>query len=71
MLTPVVEEIATENAGKFTVAKVNVDECQAAATQFGIRSIPTLVFFKNGEKKEQVVGVLGKTDITRRLEALV
>ncbi|MFZ4598827.1 MAG: thioredoxin [Terrimicrobiaceae bacterium] len=70
MLTPVVEEIASENVGKFTVAKVNVDECPAAASQFGIRSIPTLIFFAGGEKKEQTVGVLGKADIVRRLEAL-
>ena len=70
MLTPVVEEIASENVGKFTIAKVNVDDCPAAASQFGIRSIPTLVFFKGGEKKEQSVGVLGKAEIVRRLEAL-
>ena len=70
MLTPVVEEVAAENVGKFTIAKVNVDECPAAASQFGIKSIPTLIFFKNGEKKDQQVGALGKTDMTRRLEAL-
>ena len=71
MLTPVVEEIAAENAGKFTVAKVNVDDCPTAASQFGIKSIPTLIFFKGGEKKDQAVGVSGKADIVRRLEALV
>jgi len=71
MLTPVVEEIAAENAGKFTVAKVNVDDCPTASAQFGIKSIPTLIFFKGGEKKDQVVGVSGKADIVRRLEALV
>ncbi len=71
MLTPVVEEIAAENVGKFAVAKVNVDDCPAAASQFGIRSIPTLIFFKGGEKKDQTVGVSGKADIVRRLEALL
>ncbi len=71
MLTPVVEEVAAENAGKFTVAKVNVDDCPAAASQFGIKSIPTLIFFKGGEKKDQTVGVTGKAEIIRRLEALV
>lgn len=71
MLTPVVEEIAAENPGKFAVAKVNVDDCPGAASQFGIRSIPTLMFFKGGEKKDQTVGVTGKADIVRRLEALV
>ena len=71
MLTPVVEEVAAENAGKFTVAKVNVDDCPAAASQFGIKSIPTLIFFKGGEKKDQTVGVTGKAESIRRLEALV
>lgn len=71
MLTPVVEEIAAENVGKFVVAKVNVDDCPAASSQFGIKSIPTLIFFKGGEKKDQTVGVSGKADIVRRLEALV
>ena len=71
MLTPVVEEVAAESSGKFVIAKVNVDECPTAAAQFGIRSIPTLVFFKDGEKKDQQVGALGKNDIIRRLEALV
>ena len=71
MLTPVVEEVAAESSGKFVIAKVNVDECPTAAAQFVIRSIPTLVFFKDGEKKDQQVGALGKNDIIRRLEALV
>ncbi|TSA31143.1 MAG: thioredoxin [Verrucomicrobiaceae bacterium] len=71
MLTPVIEEIASENTGKFAVAKVNVDDCPGAASQFGIRSIPTLLYFKGGEKKDQSVGVLSKADIVRKLEALV
>jgi thioredoxin 1 len=70
MLTPVVEEIAGENAGKFTVTKVNVDESPAVSEKFGIRSIPTLLFFKAGEKRDQTVGVLGKAEIIRRLQAL-
>jgi len=69
-LTPLVEEIAAENAGKFLIAKVNVDDCPAAASHFGIRSIPSLIYFKGGEKKDQTVGVLGKADIIRRLEAI-
>jgi thioredoxin len=71
MLTPVVEEIAGENAGKFKVTKVNVDESPAVSEKFGIRSIPTLLFFKAGVKRDQTVGVLGKAEIVRRLEALV
>jgi len=69
-LTPVIEEIAAENAGKYVVAKVNVDDCPGVASQFGIRSIPTLIFFKGGEKKEQSVGVSSKAEILRQLEAL-
>lgn len=71
MLTPVVEEIAGENAGKFKVTKVNVDESPSVSEKFGIRSIPTLLFFKAGVKRDQTVGVLGKAEIVRRLEALV
>jgi thioredoxin 1 len=70
MLTPVVEEIAGENSGKFKVTKVNVDESPAVSEKFGIRSIPTLLFFKAGVKRDQTVGVLGKAEIVRRLEAL-
>ena len=70
MLTPVVEEIAGENVGKFKVTKVNVDESPVVSDKFGIRSIPTLLFFKAGEKRDQTVGVLGKAEIVRRLQAL-
>lgn len=70
MLTPVVEEVANENAGKFKIVKVNVDEAPEVSAKFGIRSIPSLLFFKGGEKRDQTVGVLGKAEIIRRLEAL-
>ena len=70
MLAPIVEEIATESAGKYKVAKVNVDDSPEVAGKFGIRSIPTLMFFKGGEKRDQVVGIVGKGEIVRRLEAL-
>jgi len=71
MLGPVVDEIATESTGKFHVAKVNVDDSPAVSSKFGIRSIPALLFFKGGEKKDQTVGVTSKADIVKRLEALV
>jgi thioredoxin 1 len=70
MLDPVVGEIARENAGKFAIAKVNVDESPGVSEKFGVRSIPTLLFFKAGEKRDQTVGVLGKAEIVRRLQAL-
>ena len=70
MLGPIVDEIATENTGKFKVAKVNVDDSPAVAQKFGIRSIPALLYFKGGEKVDQTVGLTGKAEIVRRLEAL-
>jgi thioredoxin 1 len=71
MLTPLVEEIAGENVGKYKVTKVNVDESPMVSEKFGIRSIPTLLFFKAGEKRDQTVGLPGKAEIIRRLQALV
>lgn len=60
MLGPVLEEIATEMAGKVTVAKVNVDQCNEVSGKFGIRSIPTLLLFKDGQLVETKVGSLPK-----------
>lgn len=71
MLGPVVEEIAAENIGKFAIAKVNVDAAPGVSTQFGIRSIPSLIYFKGGAKQEQTVGVSGKGEIVSKLTALV
>jgi len=70
MLGPVVDEIATESVGKFTIAKVNVDDSPVVAEKFGIRHIPALLYFKGGEKKDQSLGMTGKAEIVRRLEAL-
>ena len=70
MLGPIVDEIAGENVGKFKIAKVNVDDSPMISEKFGVRSIPTLLYIKGGEKKDQTVGVSGKADIVRRLEAL-
>ncbi len=68
MMTPNVEEIATEYKGKVTVGKVDVDECQELATRFGIMSIPTLIVFKDGEKKEVLVGYRLKMQIAQVLD---
>lgn len=67
MMAPNVEEIATEYKGKVTVGKVDVDECQELATRFGIMSIPTLIVFKDGEKKEVLVGYRLKMQIAQVL----
>ncbi len=70
-LSPVVEEIAKEYDGKATVVKCNVDDCNDIAMQYGIRSIPTLMYFKNGEMVDRSVGVVPKSDIQSKLEKLV
>ena len=68
MMAPNVEEIATEYKGKVTVGKVEVDECQELATRFEIMSIPTLIVFKDGEKKEVLVGYRLKMQIAQVLD---
>jgi thioredoxin 1 len=71
MLGPIVDEVATENVGKFAIAKVNVDEAPAVSAQFGIRSIPSLIYFKSGAKQEQSVGISSKAEIVNKLTALL
>ncbi len=70
MLTPVIEEIATENDGKYIIGKVNVDECPDIAAKYGIRSIPCLLYFKNGKVEKQTVGVVDKSEIQSTLESI-
>ncbi len=62
-ISPVIEELAGEYQGRLRVAKVNVDENPEAPARFGIRSIPTLMLFKDGELKEKVVGVQPKSQL--------
>jgi thioredoxin 1 len=70
MLAPVLDEIATELAGRVKVAKVNVDQNQELAGRFGIQSIPTLLYFAGGEVRDQTVGAVGKRVIVSKLEKL-
>jgi thioredoxin 1 len=70
MLAPVLEEIAAEQAGRVKVAKVNVDDNPALAARYGIRSIPTLLYFAGGEARHQAVGVVSKKTIVAKLESL-
>jgi thioredoxin 1 len=67
MVAPVVEEIAKEYAGKLKVGKVDVDSNQQTSMQYGIRSIPTLLIFKNGRVVEQVVGAVPKRLLADKL----
>ncbi|XP_071722820.1 uncharacterized protein [Rutidosis leptorrhynchoides] len=68
MIAPVIDELAKEYAGKIACFKVNTDDCPNIATQYGIRSIPTVLFFKNGEKKESVIGAVPKTTLSSTID---
>jgi thioredoxin 1 len=70
MIAPILDEIANEKGAAVKVAKVNVDENQGLSSKFGIRAIPTLLFFKNGSVREQIVGMTSKRDLIAKLEAL-
>jgi len=70
-IAPMLEEVATEYAGKVTVAKLNVDENQETAAKFGIRGIPTLMLFKNGEVAATKVGALSKAQLTEFLNSAI
>lgn len=69
MLAPVLEEIATEQAGRTKVAKVNVDENPELAARYGIQSFPTLLYFVGGEVRNTIVGVTSKKKLMDKLEA--
>ena len=69
-ITPVLEELAQEYAGKVTIVKLNVDEHPGVAARFQVRSIPTLLFFKGGRVVDQVIGAVPKAQIKKRLDAV-
>ena len=66
-IAPVLDELGTELDGRMKIAKVNVDESPELAKEFGIRSIPTLLIFKNGEVEDKLVGSLSKTQLQEKL----
>jgi len=70
MIAPVLNEIAKEQGEAVRIVKVDVDNNPALSNRFGIRNIPTLLFFKGGEVKDQVVGLTSKADLISRLNAL-
>jgi thioredoxin len=70
MIAPLLDEVAREKAGAVKIAKVNVDENQSLSSKYNIRAIPALLFFKNGQLRDQVIGVTSKKDLLKRLEAL-
>ena len=70
MIAPLLDEIAREKVDTVKVAKVNVDENQSLSFKYNIRAIPALLFFKNGQLRDQVTGVTSKKDLLIRIEAL-
>jgi thioredoxin 1 len=70
MIAPLLDEIAAEKAGSVKVAKVNVDENQSLSVKYNVRAIPALLFFKNGQLRDQVVGMTTRKDLLGRLDAL-
>ncbi|MDQ1339107.1 MAG: thioredoxin 1 [Campylobacterota bacterium] len=71
MVAPIVEELAGEYAGKVNVCKVNTDENQDIAVKYGIRSIPSILFFKNGEQVDTIVGAVSKQNFEQKLKNII
>ncbi|WVZ00455.1 hypothetical protein V8G54_026524 [Vigna mungo] len=68
MIHPIIDELAKEYVGKLKCYKLNTDESPSTASRYGIRSIPTVIIFKNGEKKDTVIGAVPKTTLTSSIE---
>jgi thioredoxin 1 len=71
MVAPILEQIAVDNQGKVKVVKINVDENPGLAQRFGVRGIPTMIFFHNGEEKDSMVGAAMKERIQEKIDALL
>ena len=70
MLSPTIDALASEFSDKYAIGKLNVDDNTEIASQYGIRSIPCLLFFKDGKVEKQVVGAIDKNEIANILESL-
>ena len=71
MVAPIIEELSSEYSGRANVGKVNTDENQDIAIRFGIRSIPTIMFFKDGQQVDMVIGAVSKDVFVEKLNALL
>jgi len=68
MVAPVLEKIAGDLADKLKVCKLNIDDNQKTASEFGVMSIPTMIIFKEGKERDRIIGALGESEITRRIK---
>ncbi len=71
MIAPLVDELAEEYKGKLLAVKLNTDESPAVATEYGIRSIPTVMIFKNGKKMDTVIGAVPKQTLAQTIDKYV
>jgi thioredoxin 1 len=69
-IAPTLDELARESSGKVSLAKVNVDEHPSLAARYGVRSIPTILFIKNGAVVDQVIGAVPKAQLKKKLDAI-
>lgn len=69
LIAPIVEELAGEYDGKVKIGKLDVDDNQQTAIKFGVRSIPTILIFKDGKLKDTIIGAVPKSQIVQRLNA--
>ncbi|HZO52193.1 MAG TPA: thioredoxin domain-containing protein, partial [Bryobacteraceae bacterium] len=68
MVAPILDELASEYDGKVKIGKVNIDDHQSLASEYGIRAIPTLLLFKAGQVADQIVGLRSKRDFKAKLD---
>jgi thioredoxin 1 len=71
MIAPIVEELAVEYDGKAKIGKLDVDNNQQSAIKFGVRSIPTLLIFKDGKLQDTIIGAVPKTQVVSKLETVL
>ncbi|MCX5705423.1 MAG: thioredoxin [Candidatus Omnitrophica bacterium] len=71
IIAPIVEELAKEYSGKIKIGKLNVEESPKTPSQYGVMSIPTLIFFKEGKVMEQVVGALNKAELKKKIDEVL
>ena len=71
MMAPIIEELAKEYEGKVVIGKCDVEENEEMATEFGIRNIPTVLFFKNGEVVDKMVGAQSEAKLDEKFQALL